>query len=710
MNPFKRWAAFLEKHRTPPEGSRIYRFAVVILVTYSVLLTLHQMEWPEYWPWAVLLTPAASLLSYHRRNSSNIGLKIFLSLAMVALLLWFFGRLMASLTDPRLPLADLLIWLQVLHCFDLPGKKDLRYSVLVSLILMAIAGVLTFASSFGLFLLGYCLLLLLVGALDYWSDNRVPGFHLDKPSDTGRVGLSEPALDGRWLGRTVLVRMTVVLLGACLIFVFMPRYRGLALRTLPVSWDLQFRLAQISDGQIANQDLQAQKQDLGGTPQRFDGDSYFGFDSQVNLNARGRLSDRIMMKVRTSDWQYHRAVTFTEYTGFGWRSNFENPRKQTILDPPFRYESYGGIQSRLTIYYCETDLPNIVITPPSPRTLYYPSTDLYVIDSFPANEGLRTLVNSPAVLVSPSYLEEGLVYSVLNQVPDIPVSRFKTLRPIRAEAPEWEFLEPYLQLPEDLPARVRELSESLIGERTYPWEQATVLCTYLQQNYNYNLDVDFYPENVDAVDHFLFEAKDGYCEQFASALCIMARTVGIPARYVTGYLPGTYNPLTGFYEVRSRDAHAWAELYIPSFGWMIFDPVPGENATPELSDPPTEKWLLETLLEYLNLPEGVKTHIPQLFRATAVAAAIMFVASTLWGLGRRTRRHRRLGSELAPYLEKAEARTSARRQGETVRRWAQRMDRSELLELAQIYEETLYQDRKLTSGHRERLNSLLKKL
>jgi hypothetical protein len=74
------------------------------------------------------------------------------------------------------------------------------------------------------------------------------------------------------------------------------------------------------------------------------------------------------------------------------------------------------------------------------------------------------------------------------------------------------------------------------------------------------------------VDHFLFEADEGFCEQFASATAVMLRSLGIPTRFVAGYTPGRRNPFTGYYEVRNSDAHTWVEVWFPDVGWYEFDP------------------------------------------------------------------------------------------------------------------------------------------
>ena len=703
---FDRWKSFLAKHLSPAEESGLYRVSVTVLVMYALTLTLHQIEWPSYW-WAILtLTPAASYLSYRRRHLANLEIKIFLSLAMVALLFWFFTRLRLSVYDPRIPLAELLIWLQTLHSFDLPAKKDLRYTVLVALILMALASVLTFSSYFALFILLFCVLFLAVGALDFWSENRLPGTREERDGleNSPAVGFR---LDRRWLGRTLGLALPACLVAASVIFVFMPRFQGLTVRTMPMNWDLQFSLAHISTGEILNSGLGNGARDRSGKPRRFDGDSYFGFDSEVNLNTRGKLSDRLVLKVRTSDWQYHRAVTFAEYTGTGWRSGLDDPVPMTVRQPPYYFHAASADKDRLTIYYSEVDLPNVVFTPLYPRQLFFPSDEIYRVNSF-SRQG-RDVVNSPAVLVAPFALETGLVYSVLNRVPDVPPSVYKSLRAWSLDDPRWMAMVPYLRLPESLPPRVREKAAEIVGARTGPWEQANALCSYLQQNYQYNLDVPFYPEGSDTADHFLFEARQGYCEQFATALCVMARSVNLPARYVTGYLPGDYNPFSGFYEIRAKDAHAWVEIYIPGAGWIIFDPVPGENPTPILGEEEADQWLFDSLLGYMGLPDWIKRFAPITVRIF-VLLALGALGVGLFRGGKSKRAGRLRTSRLEPYLQRAENLTTPREPGETVRNWARRLNKEELLRLADVYEATLYRGLAVEARDYETLEAILRDL
>lgn len=104
-------------------------------------------------------------------------------------------------------------------------------------------------------------------------------------------------------------------------------------------------------------------------------------------------------------------------------------------------------------------------------------------------------------------------------------------------------------------------------------ERARRLENYLMDNYAYTLDfVGRSPENP--LEEFLFRYHSGQCEYFASSMVLMLRSQGIPARLVTGFLGGDYNPFEGYYIVRDNNAHAWVEAYLPGQGWRIFDPTP----------------------------------------------------------------------------------------------------------------------------------------
>jgi len=120
--------------------------------------------------------------------------------------------------------------------------------------------------------------------------------------------------------------------------------------------------------------------------------------------------------------------------------------------------------------------------------------------------------------------------------------------------------------------RISSLAARVMG--TGPaGERARRLESHLTESYSYTLNfVGRSTENP--IEDFLFRYKSGQCEYFASAMVLMLRSQGIPARLVTGFLGGEYNPFEGYYIVRENNAHAWVEAYLPGEGWRIFDPTP----------------------------------------------------------------------------------------------------------------------------------------
>ncbi len=105
---------------------------------------------------------------------------------------------------------------------------------------------------------------------------------------------------------------------------------------------------------------------------------------------------------------------------------------------------------------------------------------------------------------------------------------------------------------------------------------------YLRTHYPYTLNLTAVNPNIDPTEDFLFNRKKigGDCEFFASAMVMFCRSVHLPARMATGYLGGDYHPKTGLYVVRQRFAHAWAQVWIPSRGWLRFDPSPSNSIPP----------------------------------------------------------------------------------------------------------------------------------
>ena len=123
-----------------------------------------------------------------------------------------------------------------------------------------------------------------------------------------------------------------------------------------------------------------------------------------------------------------------------------------------------------------------------------------------------------------------------------------------------------------MPRRVTDLAAQLTAPAPTTYDKVLALEAWMAANTTYRLDIPRLPAGDDAVERYLFVDKKGFCEQIASALVVMLRSQGIPARVAVGFAPGERNPFTGLWEVRASDAHAWAEVWFPNVGWQPFDP------------------------------------------------------------------------------------------------------------------------------------------
>jgi len=161
-------------------------------------------------------------------------------------------------------------------------------------------------------------------------------------------------------------------------------------------------------------------------------------------------------------------------------------------------------------------------------------------------------------------------YEVISEVPN----RKRWLNASnQEEAIPPEISPKYLKLPPNTDPRIAELGKRITQRGTSIIEKATLVEGYLKKNYRYTLNLSW-PPGPQPIATFLFDAKAGHCEYFASSMAILLRTVGVPTRIVNGFLMGEYNPVGGDYIVRQSDAHSWVEVYIPGHGWLEFDPTP----------------------------------------------------------------------------------------------------------------------------------------
>jgi hypothetical protein len=147
------------------------------------------------------------------------------------------------------------------------------------------------------------------------------------------------------------------------------------------------------------------------------------------------------------------------------------------------------------------------------------------------------------------------------------------LRLAGLDYPTWA-LAKYTALPPGVPRRVHELGRQLTAAAETPYDRAKAIEAYLK-TFPYSLSIQPPPYDADGVDYFLFEQRTGYSEYFASAMTVLLRTQGIPARMVTGYTVGNQVPEHDIYVVTDSHSHGWVEVFFPRYGWISFEPTPG---------------------------------------------------------------------------------------------------------------------------------------
>jgi len=258
-------------------------------------------------------------------------------------------------------------------------------------------------------------------------------------------------------------------------------------------------------------------------------------------------------EVRPSPTFYWRGTAYDEYVGAGWRQG----RMEAASQPPYAALGPSERSGRRPLRQ------EFTLLGAHGQTLYA-AGDPHSLDQAVTTQRL----SASGDLVALEGPAES--YHVLSLVPWVTA---RELAESPATYPPW-IEEVYLALPDGLPRRVVELAREVTAEADTPYARALALETYLR-SFPYDLEIAKPPEGRDVVDYFLFDLQRGYCDYFASAMVVMARSVHIPARLAVGYAMGHYDPQQGAYVVTEKDGHAWPELYFPDYGWIPFEPTSG---------------------------------------------------------------------------------------------------------------------------------------
>ncbi len=570
------WQRVVEANRPgPPEHSIPFRVASVACVVTALAACLVEGELSAPVAGiAAVATVAGNLYSYRRREAPWFGIKPILAVCVIGGFTWFIvtaghAATPGDIATVEAPLAVLFAWVLTTHAFDVPARKDVTYTVAGSAALMAVAA----AQSVDLRLAGYVVI---------WAVASIAAMVAMWQSMSGTRGVP-----WRSLGMAGAV---VVVVAVVFIAVVPPPH---------VSANLAFPSSAAGDSPVTSPNnltdgssgsLPAHAAPVTG-PTRVGG--YLGFARSLNTGIRGTLSNRVVLRVRADRPGYWVGQTYDTWNGQSWSQSVgpSVPRTRTLTGgspfnvptPPDQLAPLSADAQDIETFYLAESGPNLIFHSGVADRVYLPTSHLLltgdgtIVSSVAMGKGTIYTVVASDTRATPAELRSAAspTASLPAGLPAIPLSADQQAR--------------FLQLPAVDP-RVAALAHQLaasVGAGSDPGAHAydviQAIEGWIGAHTKYSTSIPPLAPGQDSVTQFLFGNRVGFCEQISTATVVMLRSLGIPAREATGYVPGNFNPITDLYDVYASDAHAWVQVWFPGYGWQNFDPtahVPLANPTP----------------------------------------------------------------------------------------------------------------------------------
>jgi transglutaminase-like putative cysteine protease len=280
------------------------------------------------------------------------------------------------------------------------------------------------------------------------------------------------------------------------------------------------------------------------------------FGRTLAPRAAFELGEQPVLAIASRDPRYWRAATYDRYTGQVFVSTEPNTVRveadQLRLPDSEKYEARQELEQHVQLLASQTGM------------LFAAETPTRV--NLPTFYDYRSVPDDFVAMRLPTPLRRGQQYTVWSSVS---VATVNDLRSAGTEYPSWTSR--YLQLPRQFPARVRQEARRVTVNADNAYDKAIALESYLRQ-FRYSTRVKQPPPDQDWVEYMLFESKEGYCDYYATAMAVMLRAVGVPARVASGFAPGERDVNQDLIIVKESHAHSWTEAYFPSYGWINFEP------------------------------------------------------------------------------------------------------------------------------------------
>jgi len=269
---------------------------------------------------------------------------------------------------------------------------------------------------------------------------------------------------------------------------------------------------------------------------------------------------------------YWRARVYERFNGRQWSpsASLRVSDRNPPLDIAMSSELLGGrrieIEQHFTIGSNSTRLYHAA---PQPSAIDGRGRIDLAFNDPPENSSMNISVIRPLQL-----LRQGDRYSARSMLSTASAQELRAAPPIY---PEWVASSNlYVAQPS---ARILDLARRIAADANAnsAYDQAKAIERWLRSNIAYNERIEAPPYSQDMVEWLLFESREGYCTYSATAMIVMLRHLGIPARLAAGFSQGTFDDALGQYVVRESNAHAWVEVFFSGYGWIIFEPTPSEE-------------------------------------------------------------------------------------------------------------------------------------
>jgi transglutaminase-like putative cysteine protease len=287
------------------------------------------------------------------------------------------------------------------------------------------------------------------------------------------------------------------------------------------------------------------------------------YQSRLRFLGPFRPGTDLVMKIRSDRARYQQGMVFDHYDHDGWT----NTRFNQFQNNGNEFSTLTALQETGRDRDRKQIAEDVIAVRPAGALLFAPPQPLGASVRL-RGDGFGDLRATQVVQANQAYTSASLES----------VATAEALAGASGAIPA-DVRQQFLQLPADMPARIKQLAEQQTAGKASAFDKAVALEAFLK---TFPLDTETPPPppGRDGVDWFLFDMRRGYSDYSSSAMAVMLRALGIPSREVGGYSPGQLDPEDGLYHVTEKNTHTWTQAYFPGYGWIDFEPSPDNPAFP----------------------------------------------------------------------------------------------------------------------------------